>query len=101
MQYVDLAIVRHTAAILVAAEEAGQNVGCEYEQDERGRLCGQPVAYLVPDATRPGGGGQDAERRPAMFCGEHLEEMLGHPPEEQPMSRHLRDPGPDAGAGTR
>ena len=52
-----------------------------------------PAAYLVPDATRPGGGGQDVERRPAMFCREHLEEMLGHPPEEQPVFRRVEGPG--------
>lgn len=44
------------------------------------------------------------ERRPAMFCREHLEEMLGHAPEEQPVftgpedSGHRRRPAaPDAG----
>ena len=31
MQYIDLDIVRHAAAILAAVEEAGQNIGCEAE----------------------------------------------------------------------
>ncbi len=92
MQYIDLDIVRHAAAILAAVEEAGQNVGCEHEGPEGG-LCGSPAVYLVPDATRAGGGGQDVERRPAMFCREHLEEMLGHAPEEQPVFRRLEGPG--------
>ena len=92
MQYVELDIVRHAAAILAAVEEAGQNVGCEAEEAE-GRLCGRPAVYLVPDATRAGGGGQDVERRPAMFCREHLEEMLGHAAEEQPIFRRLEGPG--------
>ncbi len=96
MQYIDLDIVRHAAAILAAVEEAGQNIGCEYEQPE-GRLCGRPAVYLVPDATRPGGGGQDVERRPAMFCREHLEEMLGHAPEEQPVFRRVVGPERDEG----
>ncbi len=96
MQYVELDIVRHAAAILAAVEEAGQNVGCEAERPEGG-LCGSPAAYLVPDATRAGGGGQDVERRPAMFCREHLEEMLGHPPENQPVFRRVVGPE-DAGA---
>ncbi len=102
MQYIDLDIVRHAAAILAAVEQAGQNVGCEAEllEDElpEGRLpesalCGRPAVYLVPDATRPGGGGQDVERRPAMFCREHLEEMLGHPPEEPSVFRRVEGPG--------
>lgn len=96
MQYVELDIVRHAAAILAAVEEAGQNVGCEAELPERG-LCANPAAYLVPDATRAGEGGQDVERRPAMFCQDHLEEMLGHPPEDQPVFRRVA--GPDGGKG--
>ena len=83
MQYIELDIVRHAAAMLADAEEAGQNVGCEAEGDE-GRLCGRPAVYLVPDATRAGGGGRDVGRRPAVYCRGHLEEMLGHAPEEQP-----------------
>ena len=89
MQYVELEIVRYAAQILADVEEAGQNVGCEHELPE-GRLCGRPAVYLVPDATRAGEGGQDVERRPAMFCREHLEEMLGYAPEEQPIFRRLR-----------
>ena len=34
MQYIELDIVRHAAAILADVEEAGQNVGCEYELPE-------------------------------------------------------------------
>ena len=83
LQYVELDIVRRAAAMLADAEEAGQNVGCEAEEDE-GRLCGRPAAYLVPDATRAGGDGREVERRPAMYCRGHLEEMLGHAPEERP-----------------
>ena len=98
MQYVDLEIVRYAAEILAAAEGAGQNIGCEHEQDEGG-LCGSPAAYLVPDATRAGGGGQDVERRPAMFCRAHLGEMLGHAPEEQPVFRRLEGPGVGPGVG--
>ena len=94
MQYVDLEIVRYAAGILAAVEEAGQNVGCEAERPAGG-LCGQQAVYLVPDATRPGGGGQDVERRPAMFCREHLQEMLGHAPEDQPVFRRLEGPGFD------
>jgi hypothetical protein len=102
LQYVDLDIVRHAAAILAAVEQAGQNVGCEAElpEDElpkgglpESALCGRPAAYLVPDATRAGGGGQDVERRPAMYCGMCLERTLGHAPEEQPVFRRVAGPG--------
>jgi len=62
LQYVDLDIVLHAAAILAAVEEAGQNIGCEYEQSEGG-LCGRPAAYLVPDATRAGGERREHDQR--------------------------------------
>ena len=39
-----------------------------------------------------GGGGRDIEQRPAMFCREHLEKMLGHPPAEQSIFRRLVGP---------
>jgi hypothetical protein len=101
LQYVELGIVRHAVAILAAVEEAGQNVGCEAELQEdelpegalpESALCGRPADYLVPDAARAGGGGQDEDRRPAMFCREHLEGMLGHAPEEQPAYRRAEAP---------
>ena len=90
MQYVNLNVVRYAAMVLASAEESGITVGCEHEVGEG--ICGEPVEYLVPNATRSGGGGQDIEERPAMFCREHLEELLGHAPEEQPIFR--RHPGP-------
>ena len=89
MQYVQLDVVRYAAAILAAADEAGKTIYCEVGPH------GAPVAYLIPDATRAGGGGQDVEQRPAMVCREHLEEMLGHAPEEQPIFWRLRGPDPD------
>ena len=92
LQYVSLDIVRYAAGVLSAAEAAGQPVGCEAE--EAGHLCGRPVEYLIPSGARPGGGGQDIEQRPTMVCRAHLEEMLGHPPEEQPLFRRLS--GPDS-----
>ncbi len=79
MQYVELEVVRYAAGMLAAAEEAGHTLVCEAQPCER------PIAYLVPDATPPGGDGQDEEQRPAIVCREHLEEMLGHAPEEQPI----------------
>jgi hypothetical protein len=63
---VDLNIVRYAAMVLAAAEKNGQTVVCEYGYMP---ICGEPAEYLVPDATRPGGAGQDIEQRPAMFRG--------------------------------
>ena len=79
MQYVELEVVRYAAGMLAAAEEAGHTLVCEAQPCER------PIKYLVPDATRPGADGQDVEQRPAIVCREHLEEMLGHVPEDQPI----------------
>ena len=87
MQYVDLNIVRYAAAILAAADQAHRPIYCEVQP------CETLAAYLIPDATRPGGGGQDIEQRPAIVCREHAQEMLGHAPEEQPVFRRLEGPG--------
>ena len=89
MQYVDLKIVRYAAAILAAADEAGLTISCEEGHLEA------PAEYLIPAATRAGGGGRDVEQRPAMVCREHLEEMLGHAPEEQPLFRRIEGPADD------
>ncbi len=86
MNYVDLNVVRYAAMVLVNADETGQTVGCEH--DTENGICAEPAEYLVPDATLPGGG-QDIEQRPAMFCREHLEEMLGHSPAEQSVFRRI------------
>ena len=83
-------MVRYAAMVLVNADENRQTVGCEHET--KNGLCGEPAEYLVPDATRLGGGDQDIEQRPAMFCREHLEGMLGHPPAEQSVFRRLAGP---------
>jgi hypothetical protein len=87
MQYVRLDIVRYAAAILAAADEANQILYCEVQP------CEEPVAYLIANAARPGGGEQDVEQSPAMVCRKHLEEMLGHAPEDQPIFRRLEGPG--------
>ena len=79
LQYIELDIVRHAAAILADVEEAGQNVGCEYEMPE-GRLCGRPAVYLVPDAMRAGGDGQDVERGPDSTRGYRAWPKGGRPP---------------------
>jgi len=86
MQYVQLHVVRYAAAILAAADGSKQTLFCEEQ------LCEEPLAYLIPDAARPGGGGQDVEQRPAMVCRTHAEEMLGYPPEDQPIFRRIQGP---------
>jgi hypothetical protein len=92
MNYVDLNIVRYAAMTLAVAEQNGETIACQHGYIP---ICGKPAEYLVPDAVRPGGGGQDLEQRPAWFCREHLEELLGRPPEEQPHFRRLRGAGED------
>ncbi len=80
-------MVRYAAMVFINADVNRQTLGCEH--DAENGLCGEPVEYLVPDATRPGGGGRGIEHRPAMFCREHLEEMLGHPPAKQSIFRRI------------
>src|SRR4028118_894193 len=66
MQYVQLDVVRYAAAFLTAADGTGQTISCEVGPHD------EPATYLIPDATRPGGGGRDVEQRPAMVCREHM-----------------------------
>jgi len=87
MQYVDLNVVRYAAAILASADAGGHAIYCEVQP------CENLAEFLIPDATRPGGGGRDIEQRPAMVCGEHAEEMLGYAPEPQPIFGRLEGPG--------
>jgi hypothetical protein len=95
VNYVDINVVRYAAMTFAVAEKNGQGVVCEDWRD--GRLCPKPVEYLIPDATRPGGGGRDIEQRPAMVCREHAEKMLGYAPNEQPIFRRLRGSGEEDG----
>jgi hypothetical protein len=55
-------------------------------------LCGERAEYLMPDATRSGGGGKDIEIRPAWFCRAHLSELWGRDPGEQPRFRRIEPP---------
>jgi hypothetical protein len=79
LQYVDLEVVRYAAGMLAAAEEAGHTLVCKSQPCER------PIAYLVPDATRLAQTGRRWSNALAIVCREHLEEMLGHAPEGQPI----------------
>jgi hypothetical protein len=79
LQYVDLEVVRYAAGMLAAAEEAGHTLACEAQPCERPIRAGGVGDEIF------GRDGQEAEQRPAIVCREHLEEMLGHAPEEQPI----------------
>ncbi len=54
--------------------------------------CKERAEYMMPDATRGGGGGKDIEIRPAWFCRIHLSELLGRAPGEQPLFRRIEGP---------
>ena len=95
MNYVEVNTLRYGAMIITTMEAAPEEYpGPRYPTCEYGYYppCGERADYFVPDATRPGGGGQDVEMRPAWFCRDHLEEMLGHPPVEQPLFRRIVGP---------
>ncbi len=89
MNYVDLNVVRYAAMVLVNAEENGQTVWCEH--DTENGMCGEPTKYLVPDATRPGGG-SEYRATPGHVLSGAPGEMLGHPPAEQSIFRHIVGP---------
>jgi hypothetical protein len=54
--------------------------------------CEGLAEYLMPDATRLGGGSSDIEIRPAWFCRKHLGTLLGRDPGEQPILRRVEGP---------
>jgi hypothetical protein len=83
-------VLRLQAQILEQLEEWQGFVPCEGL--EYSGPCGEPAEYMMPDATRPGGGGSDIEIRPAWFCRAHLSELLGRDPGEQPVFRRIEGP---------
>jgi hypothetical protein len=83
-------MLRLQAQILQKLEEHQGYVPCE-GLDYSGS-CGEPAEYMMPDATRPGGGGSAVEIRPAWFCRAHLSELLGRDPGEQPLFRRIEGP---------
>jgi hypothetical protein len=86
MQYVSLEIVRYAASHLAVLDDEEVGVTCESGPHDA------PAEYLIPNASRPGGG-EDIEHRPAFVCLDHLEELLGGiAPEDQPVWRRLEEP---------
>lgn len=92
INYVHIDILRLQAQILEQLAAHQGFVPCEGGTGPDRILCGEPAEYLMPDATRPGGGGSDIEIRPAWFCRTHLSEILGRDPGEQPLFRRIEGP---------
>ncbi len=104
MNYVSLELVRHVAAQLAEADAAGHEMICGLgaSEDSPRRLCRRRGTHLIPTTHRPfyPGGAPSYEatairQHPRLICREHLEEMLGHPPEDQPIERVVEIPDPD------
>jgi hypothetical protein len=90
INYIHIDMLRDQARMLQQLEERQQFVPCEGL--EYATSCEAPAEYLMPDATRPGGGGSDIEIRPAWFCRKHLSTLLGRDPGEQPYLRRVEGP---------
>ncbi len=90
MNYIHVDMLRLQAQTLQALEERQGFVPCEGLENVTS--CEAPAEYLMPDATRPGGGGSDIEIRPAWFCRKHLSTLLGRDPGEQPVIRRIEGP---------
>ncbi len=90
INYIHIDVLRLQAQVLQQLEEHQGFVPCEGLQYSV--PCEEPAEYMMPDATRPGGGGSDIEIRPAWFCRTHLSELLGRDPGEQPLFRRIREP---------
>ncbi len=85
-------MLRLQAQVLQKLEEQQGFVPCEWWTDLDSGPCGEPAEYLMPDATRLGGGGSEIEIRPAWFCRTHISELLGRDPGEQPFCRRIEGP---------
>jgi hypothetical protein len=90
INYVHIDVLRFQSQLLQQIEERQGFVPCEGL--EYSGPCGEPAEYMMPDATRPGGGESDIEIRPAWFCRAHLSELLGRDPGEQPVFRRIEGP---------
>ena len=64
---------------------------CGWQQDPLSRPCFRTAEYLIADGTRVSAGG-DIEAAPQWVCREHLEEILGHAPVEQPIFHRIVRP---------
>jgi hypothetical protein len=90
VNYVSLELVRHVAAQLAEADVMGHEPICGFGASEEPltRVCRRPGTHLIPSTFRPFYG-HNPEREatairqhPRLICREHLEELLGYPPEE-------------------
>jgi hypothetical protein len=90
INYIHIDMLRFQAQALQQLEAHQGVMPCEGLENVSS--CEQPAEYLMPDATRPGGGGSDIEIRPAWFCRKHLSILIGRDPGEQPYFRRVEGP---------
>jgi hypothetical protein len=90
INYIHIDMLRFQAQALQQLEAHQGVMPCEGLENVSS--CAQPAEYLMPDATRPGGGGSDIEIRPAWFCRKHLSILIGRDPGEQPYFRRVEGP---------
>jgi uncharacterized protein (DUF779 family) len=64
---------------------------CGWQQDPLSEPCFKTAEYLIADGTRVSAGG-DIEAAPQWICREHLEEILGHAPIQQPIFHRIERP---------
>ena len=90
INYIHIDMLRFQAQVLEQLEARQAVMPCEGLENRSS--CEQPAEYLMPDATRPGGGSSDIEIRTAWFCQKHLSMLLGRDPGEQPHLRRIEGP---------
>jgi hypothetical protein len=95
VNYISVEMLRYAAAVMEAIDYAPAKVDaalrCTWRSEPGARPCGEPATHFVPDATRVSVGG-DIEEAPQWYCRKHLEQELGEPVRDQPISRRTRNP---------
>jgi hypothetical protein len=76
------------------AVESHEGIRCGWLLEQAGRPCGAPATYLAVGgdlvaSDAPVDAGGDVKSGPQWFCREHLELVLGGPPEDQPVLGHI------------
>ena len=82
------------AARIMDAVEGHEGIRCGWLLEQAGRPCGAPATYLAVGGNlvasdAPVDAGGDVKSGPQWFCREHLELVLGGPPEDQPVLGHI------------
>ncbi|MCA1729271.1 MAG: hypothetical protein LC751_07640 [Actinobacteria bacterium] len=93
MNYIHTDVLEYAAKVMAAVEDH-DGIRCGWLLERAGRPCGEPATYLAAGsdlvaANTHVGARDDIQSGPQWLCREHLELILGGPPEDQSVFGHI------------